>query len=97
MNANATKTAGTGARTEQVAAGITADRERIDDLDRRIIALALERVAVSEGIQRARIASGGRRVNLARETEVINRYNVTLGRPGTTLAMTLLELCRGRV
>ncbi|MEU6175220.1 chorismate mutase [Streptantibioticus parmotrematis] len=90
-------TADTGARTDEAAALITGARERIDDLDRRIIALVRDRVAVSEGIQRARLGSGGRRVNLAREMEVIGTYSDELGKPGTALAMTLLELCRGRV
>ncbi len=94
---SAIRTAETGARTEDAVRTITTDRDRIDDLDARIIALVRDRVGVSEGIQRARIASGGRRVNLARETEVITRYSEQLGRPGTSLAMTLLELCRGRV
>ncbi|WP_431950392.1 chorismate mutase [Actinacidiphila sp. bgisy167] len=71
-------------------------RERIDDLDARIIALVQERMTVSAGIQRTRIESGGRRVHLSREMEVLRRYGDPLGRPGTALAMTLLELCRGR-
>ncbi|PWI43742.1 chorismate mutase [Streptomyces sp. ICBB 8177] len=87
----------TGARTDEAAELITGARERIDDLDRRIVALVRERVAVSEGIQRARLGSGGRRVNLAREMEIIGTYSDQLGKPGTALAMTLLELCRGRV
>ncbi len=89
--------ADTGARTESAAAAVSADRARIDDLDARIIALVRDRVAISSAIQRARIASGGRRVNLARETEIIATYSERLGRPGTALALTLLELCRGRV
>lgn len=87
----------TGARTDEAATEITDARERIDDLDTRIIALVEERMAVSAGIQKARIASGGRRVNLSREMEILARYRDRLGRPGTTLAMTLLELSRGRV
>ncbi|MFI9099781.1 chorismate mutase [Streptomyces fildesensis] len=89
--------AGTGARTDEAVALITGARGRIDDLDSRIIALVTERMAVSAEIQRARIGSGGRRVNLSREMEVLNHFSEELGRPGTTLAMTLLELCRGRV
>jgi chorismate mutase len=92
-----TQTEDTGARTDQAAALITGARERIDDLDDRIIALVEERTAVSAQIQQARIASGGRRVNLSREMDVIGRYSGQLGKPGTALAMTLLELCRGRV
>lgn len=89
--------AGTGARTDEAVALIAGARGRIDDLDTRIIALVTERMAVSAEIQRARIASGGRRVSLSREMEVLNHFSDELGRPGTTLAMTLLELCRGRV
>ncbi|MFJ9178903.1 chorismate mutase [Streptomyces sp. NPDC102360] len=76
---------------------ISGARERIDALDDRIIGLVQERMAVSAVVQEARIASGGRRVNLSRENEVLGRYRDALGRPGTSLAMTLLELCRGRV
>lgn len=87
----------TGARTDEAATAITGARERVDDLDRRIIALVEQRMAVSAEIQRARIASGGRRVSLSREMEILARYREPFGRPGTALAMTLLELCRGRV
>ncbi|MFI2026943.1 chorismate mutase [Streptomyces buecherae] len=86
----------TGARTEAAAGAIHDARQRIDDLDGRIIGLVQERAAVSAAIQRERIASGGRRVNLARELEILNHYRDQLGKPGTALAMTLLELCRGR-
>ncbi|MFE5157052.1 chorismate mutase [Streptomyces sp. NPDC056697] len=72
-------------------------RERIDALDRRILDLVRERMAVSAAIQEARIASGGRRVQLSREMEILDRYRQRLGKSGTTLAMTLLELCRGRI
>ncbi|MEU0985583.1 MULTISPECIES: chorismate mutase [unclassified Streptomyces] len=87
----------TGARTEEAAGLITDARERIDALDDRIIGLVQERMAVSAVIQDARISSGGRRVNLSREMEVLGHFREALGKPGTALAMTLLELCRGRV
>ncbi|MCM2389413.1 chorismate mutase [Streptomyces albipurpureus] len=87
----------TGARTEEAAGLITDARERIDALDDRIIGLVQERMAVSAVIQEARITSGGRRVNLSREMEVLGHFRDALGKPGTALAMTLLELCRGRV
>ncbi|UQI48322.1 chorismate mutase [Streptomyces sp. HU2014] len=89
--------AGTGARTDAAADVITGARQRIDDLDGRIIGLVQERMAVSAVIQRERIGSGGRRVNLSREMEILNHYSEQLGKPGTALAMTLLELCRGRI
>ncbi|MFH9982639.1 chorismate mutase [Streptomyces sp. NPDC017179] len=94
--ATATTTA-SGARTDEAAHVITGARERIDALDDRIIGLIQERMAVSAVIQQTRIASGGRRVNLSREMEILGHYRDALGKPGTTLAMTLLELCRGRV
>ncbi|WP_432094898.1 chorismate mutase [Streptomyces sp. bgisy100] len=89
--------ADTGAGTDEAAALIGGARDRIDDLDGRIIGLVQERIAVSEAIQQARMTSGGRRVNLSREMEILNHYSGQLGKPGTALAMTLLELCRGRV
>ncbi|KPC88820.1 chorismate mutase [Streptomyces coelicoflavus] len=87
----------TGAHTPEAADVITGARERIDSLDDRIIGLIQERMAVSAVIQEARITSGGRRVNLSREMEVLDHYRQALGKPGTALAMTMLELCRGRV
>jgi chorismate mutase len=89
--------------TETLSGGAAAEtaiaekRRRVDDLDARIIALVGERMAVSGEIQAARIGSGGRRVHLTREMEVLRTYGEALGKPGTALAMTLLELCRGRV
>ncbi|WP_030782370.1 chorismate mutase [Streptomyces sp. NRRL S-920] len=87
----------TGARTPEAVGVIENARERIDALDDRIIGLVQERMAVSAVIQEARITSGGRRVSLSREMEILGHYRDALGKPGTTLAMTLLELCRGRV
>ncbi|MFF4748574.1 chorismate mutase [Streptomyces sp. NPDC002514] len=92
-----TSTEKTGARTAEAAGTISDARERVDALDDRIIGLVQERMAVSSVIQEARIASGGRRVNLSREMEILGRYREELGKPGTALAMTLLELCRGRI
>ncbi|MFD6321429.1 chorismate mutase [Streptomyces sp. NPDC058442] len=87
----------TGARTAEAADVITGARERIDALDDRIIGLVQERMAVSAVTQRERITSGGRRVSLSREMEILSHYREALGKPGTTLAMTLLELSRGRI
>ncbi|WP_425244545.1 chorismate mutase [Streptomyces citrinus] len=92
-----TATESTGARTDEAAELISGARDRIDALDDRIIGLVQERMAVSAVIQEARITSGGRRVNLSREMEILTHYSDALGKPGTALAMTLLELCRGRI
>jgi chorismate mutase len=77
--------------------GVLSGRERIDAVDAELIELIRRRVAVSAEIQAARISEGGRRLDLSRETEVIGRYTRALGRPGTGVAMALLELGRGRV
>ncbi|MGV9316323.1 chorismate mutase [Streptomyces sp. NPDC003691] len=87
----------TGAHTPEAAELIAGARDRIDALDDRIIGLVQERMAVSAVIQDARIASGGRRVNLSREMDVLTHFRDALGKPGTALALTVLELCRGRV
>ncbi|OBH07733.1 MULTISPECIES: chorismate mutase [unclassified Mycobacterium] len=86
----------TGARTDDAAVLIGGTRERIDALDERIIALVLERMFVSDKIQQARITSGGCRVHLSREMQVLRRYRESLGKPGTAFAMALLDLCRGQ-
>ncbi|WP_194917765.1 chorismate mutase [Catenulispora rubra] len=78
-------------------AGVRSGRAQIDDLDARILALVTERISTAADIQAARIAEGGRRLDLKRETEIIARYRQALGRPGVTVAMAVLELCRGRV
>lgn len=87
----------TGAHSSEAAGVVTGARGRIDSLDDRIIGLIQERMAVSAVIQDARMTSGGRRVNLSREMEVLGHYSEALGKPGTGLAMTVLELCRGRI
>src|SRR5947209_1822153 len=78
-------------------AGVHSGRAQIDDLDARILALISERMSTAADIQAARIADGGRRLDLKRETEIIGRYRAALGRPGVTVALAVLELCRGRV
>ncbi|MEU5042563.1 chorismate mutase [Streptomyces griseorubiginosus] len=85
------------AHTTTPEATIADARERIDAIDDRILGLIQERMAVSAVVQQTRIASGGRRVHLAREMEILGRYRDALGKPGTNLAMTLLELSRGRI
>ncbi|MFF7054042.1 chorismate mutase [Streptomyces griseorubiginosus] len=87
----------TTSHTTTPEATIADARERIDAIDDRILGLIQERMAVSAVVQQTRIASGGRRVHLAREMEILGRYRDALGKPGTNLAMTLLELCRGRI
>ncbi len=93
-----TTTDTTDAAATSTSTDVIADaRARIDALDDRIIGLVQERMAVSAVVQETRISSGGRRVNLSREMEILSHYRDALGKPGTSLAMTLLELCRGRI
>ncbi|WP_084704279.1 chorismate mutase [Phaeacidiphilus oryzae] len=71
-------------------------RERIDALDGELLRIVKERMAVSARVQRARIATGGPRLSLAREQQILARFHAELGRAGTELGMLLLELSRGR-
>ena len=62
-------------------AGVRTGRAQIDDLDARILALITERVSTAADIQTARIAEGGRRLDLKRETEIIARYRTRWAAP----------------
>ncbi|WP_037605633.1 chorismate mutase [Streptacidiphilus rugosus] len=84
--------------TKEAAETVIAEaRGRIDGLDGEILDLLRRRIAVSAEVQTARIAAGGPRLSLTREMEILDRYRTALGRPGTEIAMLMLELCRGRV
>lgn len=77
---------------EAVIAGM---RDRIDLLDTELLQLLERRQALSEAVQEARIAAGGRRTELGRENAVVARYADRLGRPGGRMAVAVLEFCRG--
>ncbi len=72
-------------------------RGHIDDCDAEIIALVQRRLAVSQEIGELRRASGGTRLSLAREQEVLARFSTALGRDGAALGMMLLRQGRGRL
>jgi len=79
---------GTGESAE-----LRALRERIDDLDRRIVALLNERAALALEVGRAKTAAGRRAIrDLAREREVLIR--VTLANDGPMPQADLLGLYR---
>ncbi|SEC84778.1 futalosine synthase [Amycolatopsis tolypomycina] len=82
---------------QQEHAPVTPARNRIDDLDAKLIALITERRRISAGIQRDRIAAGGVRTDTAREREIFRRYHDAFGSAGTTLGSMVLEICRGRL
>jgi chorismate mutase len=76
-------------------AGIPIMRHRIDEIDAAIIQLWKERTSISRDIGSIRLASGGTRVVLSREQEVIQRFRAVLGEDGTTIALMLLRAGRG--
>jgi chorismate mutase len=72
-------------------------RTQIDDCDAEIIALVQRRLAVSQEIGELRRASGGTRLSLSREQQVLARFQAALGRDGAALGMMLLRQGRGRL
>lgn len=76
---------------------IGALREQIDACDAAIIELVQRRLAVSQEIGAVRTASGGTRLNLAREQQVLARFRSALGPDGAALGMMLLRQGRGRL
>jgi len=70
-------------------------RSRIDDLDDKLVQLVKERQALSQQIQAARVAAGGVRIELSRESQVLAAYGRGLGAAGTPLATAVLRACRG--
>jgi chorismate mutase len=96
--------ASAGARTPAAAAtgatgsaveNITGLRERIDEIDNAIIQLWQERAAISAEVGRVRIASGGTRLVLSREREIVDRFRDALGADGVQLALLILRAGRG--
>jgi chorismate mutase len=70
-------------------------RERIDQIDSELIRLWLERAAISQEVGKTRVASGGTRLVLAREQEIVARFREALGPDGVQVAMLLLRAGRG--
>jgi chorismate mutase len=71
-------------------------REEIDEIDAELISIVQRRVAVSKQIQAVRMSHGGPRRQHSRELKIVNAYVDGLGRGGSQLALTVLELSRGR-
>lgn len=70
-------------------------RARLDVIDEQIRELVRARRDISSQVQQLRRAAGGPRIEHARENEILARYSDALGRPGVSLALAVLELCRG--
>ena len=85
----------TGAGEVLAADEIRAMRERIDEIDQAIIDLWLERARLSQQVGRTRMASGGTRLVLSREREIVERFRSALGADGTQVALMILRAGRG--
>ncbi|WP_436537083.1 chorismate mutase [Actinoplanes sp. HUAS TT8] len=85
----------TGAGRPLAASEIRAMRERIDEIDQAIIDLWQERSRLSQEVGKTRMASGGTRLVLAREREIVDRFRAALGPDGTQVALLLLRSGRG--
>jgi chorismate mutase len=72
-------------------------REQIDLCDAQIIELVQRRLAISQQIGSLRTASGGMRLSLSRERQVLDRFRSALGPDGASLGMMLLRQGRGRL
>ena len=92
MSTSATTTV-TGSEVDRIGAL----RLEIDACDAAIIELVQRRLAVSQEIGAVRRASGGTRLNLAREQQVLARFREALGPDGAALGMMLLRQGRGRL
>jgi chorismate mutase len=89
-NSNEPKTGETAARTR-----IAELRARIDEIDATIIALWLERAALSQEVGATRVASGGVRIVGAREQIILDRFSNELGADGVQVALLILRAGRG--
>ncbi len=72
-------------------------RTEIDACDAQIIELVQRRLAISQEIGSLRKASGGTRLSLSREQQVLARFRSALGPDGASIAMMLLRQGRGRL
>jgi chorismate mutase len=70
-------------------------RQRIDEIDATLIRLWQERAAISQEVGATRVASGGTRLVLSREREILDRFRTALGADGTQLALLILRAGRG--
>ncbi|GIF17141.1 chorismate mutase [Actinoplanes teichomyceticus] len=73
-------------------------RARIDEIDAAIIALWRERAELSRQVGAVRLAEGGTRLVLSRETEILRRFRAGIGgSDGTQLGLLVLRAGRGRL
>lgn len=87
--------AGPDAAKTAADAHISELRRRLDEIDSALISLWQERAAISREVGATRVASGGTRLVLSREREILDRYRAALGVDGTQLALLVLRAGRG--
>jgi chorismate mutase len=87
--------ADTGTEEAEAAARILQMRDRINEIDSALIRLWQERAALSQQVGATRVASGGTRLVLSREREILDRFRSELGADGTQLALLILRAGRG--
>ena len=85
----------TAAELDTAATHIAGLRERLDEIDAKLIELWQERARISQEVGRTRVASGGTRLVLNRENEILDRYRTALGADGVQLALLILRAGRG--
>lgn len=85
----------TGTDEGEAAAAILRMRDRINEIDSALIALWKERAELSRQVGATRVASGGTRLVLSREREILDRFRAELGADGTQLALLVLRAGRG--
>ncbi|MEV4628983.1 chorismate mutase [Micromonospora sp. NPDC049523] len=93
--ANSPANTQTGTDSPEAAARILAMRDRINEIDSALIALWQERANLSQQVGATRVASGGTRLVLSREREILDKFRTALGADGTQLALLVLRAGRG--
>ena len=83
--------------TADPAARIGELRTEIDACDAEIIELVQRRLTISQEIGALRAASGGTRLSLSREQQILAKFREALGPDGAALALMLLRQGRGRL
>lgn len=95
MNATTVDGSPSGAPDSPADDEIARLRTRIDEIDAALIRLWQERAAISRQVGATRIASGGTRLVLSRERQILDRFRSALGADGTQLALLILRAGRG--
>jgi len=92
---DAAGTAGQTINADAASEHIASLRTRIDEIDTALVELWRERAAISQEVGATRVASGGTRLVLSREQEIVSRFREALGADGVQLAMLILRAGRG--